>query len=96
MIAWPLAPLLFLVPQALGAQSSAVPRTIQLKPATVRLAEEFTSIDQIRELADGRVLIVDGHENRLVVADLARGTVLPLSHLGSGPGEYRSLDACSR
>lgn len=46
----------------------------------------------VRELADGRVIVVDGAQGgRLLVADFARGRVAPLANRGEGPGEYRAL-----
>jgi hypothetical protein len=67
-------------------------RTIHLKAADARLPEEFTTIEYVRELADGRVLVADGHDNRLVVADFSKGTVQAVSRNGAGPGEFRSVD----
>ena len=68
----------------------AGPRDIVLHPTDASLAEPFTRIYSIRELADGRVLISDNSsETRLVVADLRRNVVRTLGQQGSGPGEYR-------
>jgi hypothetical protein len=64
--------------------------SIKLKPATAKLDEEFTSIVSVRELSDGRVLISDGRENRIVVADFTTGAVAQIGRTGSGPGEYQS------
>jgi hypothetical protein len=69
-----------------GAQ--AVPK-LTLKPADARLDAEFTNVTGLRELRDGRVLLTDQRENRLVVADLKAGTVEPVGRTGAGPGEYR-------
>ena len=62
-----------------------------LKQAEVKLEAEFTAIGSARELKDGRVLIADPNENRLVVADLRAGTVAAVGRVGSGPEEYRRL-----
>jgi len=66
------------------------PRAIALRPPNATLAEPFTGIYSIRELADGRVLLSDnGDETRLVIANLRTGAVRTLGHQGSGPSEYR-------
>ena len=64
------------------------PRQIRLKPATAELNEEFTAIGSVRELPDGRVLINDPRETRVVVADLKAGTVQQIGRKGQGPNEY--------
>lgn len=56
--------------------------------AQALLAEEFTAITSVRELADGRVLISDPRERRIVSADLRTGTVQQIGRTGRGPGEY--------
>ena len=82
-------PLAFLLVPALVAAQRAP--AIPLKPANATLAEEFSRIRSVRELADGRVLIGDERERRLVVADLRSGKVDAIARIGSGPGEYRSV-----
>ena len=72
------------------AMAQKVP-VVRLKPADARLDEEFTSLSSVRELSDGRVLIADWQENRLVVANLRDGTVKAVGRTGSGPGEFRGL-----
>lgn len=72
----------------LFAQST---RLIALKTANATLPAEFSRIVSVRELADGRVLIVDGKDARLVFADFGARTVQVVSRTGSGPGEYRQL-----
>ena len=64
----------------------------QLAPATALSDEEFTRILSVRELADGRVLVSDDRENRLVVVDLRSGAVRTLGRLGRGPGEFEQPD----
>lgn len=53
-----------------------------------KLAEPFSDIAAIRELRDGRVIVLDGKEQRIVVADLASGSVTPIGAKGRGPGEF--------
>jgi hypothetical protein len=62
---------------------------LSLPAATGRLSEEFTSIVGVRELADGRVLISDDRETRVVVADFAANRATVLGRTGSGPAEYK-------
>lgn len=61
---------------------------VHLPASTATLEETFTRIKSIRELPDGRVLIIDDRENRVVVADLRTQDVRPVSRTGDGPGEY--------
>jgi hypothetical protein len=68
-----------IAPGALGAQ---------LAPPNATLAEEFTRIASVRELSDGRVLIADQAEKRIVVADLRSGAVRAVGRVGRGPGEF--------
>lgn len=63
-------------------------RRLSLGAATGTLPEEFTAITSVRELRDGRVLITDGREQRLVVADFRTGRVEQVGRKGGGPGEY--------
>ena len=64
------------------------PRQIRLRPATAELKEEFTVIGSVRELPDGRVLINDPREGRVVLADLKTGIVEQVGRKGQGPNEY--------
>jgi hypothetical protein len=60
----------------------------QLAPPSATLDEEFTRIRSVRELRDGRVLVSDDQEKRVVIADLASGAVRLVGRTGRGPGEY--------
>lgn len=79
---------LILPPVAAHAQ---IPEPVRLRPASALLAEEFSGIIAVRELADGRVLVADRIEVRLVVADFTSGTVRQIGRRGRGPGEYPGL-----
>ncbi len=72
----------------LGIWTQAVP-VLKLKPAAARLPDDFSAIISVRELTDGRVLIADAIENKVVVADFATGTAAQVGHNGAGPGEYQ-------
>lgn len=61
-----------------------------LLPPDAWLAHQFSFVSSIRELADGRVLVTDGRESRVVVADLVRDAVRDVGRRGAGPREYSS------
>lgn len=75
---------LVMAPLSLFAQAPQ----IKLKPADAILGEEFTAIGSVRELSDGRVLLNDSRDKRVVVADFKAGTVTQVGRVGSGPNEY--------
>jgi len=53
------------------------------------LPHEFTQVRGFRELPDGRVLLSDRLDERVVVADFTAGTVVTVGRTGAGPAEYR-------
>jgi hypothetical protein len=61
---------------------------LKLEAPTGQLAAEFSQVTSIRELADGRILITDGREGRVMLGDFATGAVTPVGRTGSGPEEY--------
>jgi hypothetical protein len=63
----------------------AAPIAAQTFPA------EFSSIGAVRELSDGRTLVTDWREKRLVVLDWGAGSTRDIGRVGDGPGEYQSL-----
>ena len=65
--------------------------TLRLKPPSAQLADGFTFITSVRELADGRVLVTDEKENRLAVVDFSRQKVDGIGRIGGGPAEYRQV-----
>jgi hypothetical protein len=50
--------------------------------------QSFTEITGVRELRDGRILMVDRLERSVQILDLRTGTSEPLGRMGKGPGEY--------
>lgn len=50
--------------------------------------EPFSSVRSLREEPDGRVLVLDDIENRIVRVDLRAGTATVIGRQGNGPGEY--------
>jgi hypothetical protein len=71
---------------ALNAQQ--VP-TLPLGAPTARIEEPYTSVAAVRELPDGRVLVVDSREKLLQLVDFRSGRAVRIGREGSGPGEYR-------
>ena len=60
-----------------------------LSGAPDTLPESFSRIVAVRELSDGRVLVLDAGEHRLIFGDLQQHRVAPVGRAGSGPSEYR-------
>ncbi len=58
-----------------------------LKPPNASIDVELTRVHALRELPDGRVLVTDRGENKLLVIDLATGTARSIGRVGRGPGE---------
>ena len=72
-----------------SAQSARVVPAPLGSPTTTHLAE-FTSITAVRELANGRVLVVDGGDQGIMLVDWSPGRAVPVGREGSGAGEYRA------
>jgi hypothetical protein len=77
---------LCLAARSLPAQE---PRLIATDRPTVELTYEFTSITQVFELRDGRVVVLDRLEANVRLANLQAGTTHLIGAIGDGPGEYR-------
>jgi hypothetical protein len=87
----------FLLPSAivmlaLPAQAQQVAER-RLTSADARFPHEFSSIRGVRELPDGRVMVADGIDEVVMIADLKTGKGDTLGRVGQGPGEYKSPDA---
>jgi hypothetical protein len=74
------------VPCAAWAQTSLA------RPEAV-FPEDFGSIQTVRELRDGRVLVADPLGKALYVLDMAQGRRRQVGSEGQGPQEYRQPDA---
>jgi hypothetical protein len=79
--------LLVIAPRIGVAQSQASPVSLLPAPTAV-LRAEFTAVSAVRELSDGRVLVVDERDRRLVVVDWRAGTTRTVGREGRGAGEY--------
>ncbi len=53
------------------------------------LGPEFKSVAAVRELADGRTLVIDSDERALFVVDWSTLQRRPVGRTGNGPGEYQ-------
>jgi hypothetical protein len=69
-----------------GAAAQA-PR--KLGVPTAKLDQEFTGIDDIRELKDGRVIVLDAREFAVHIIDLKSGAGKKIGRRGEGPGEFQ-------
>ena len=70
---------------AAGAQDVPV---VTLSRPVAEFAEPFSEIRSIRELSNGRVIVVDGRELTVQMIDFRDGTAQPVGRKGPGPGEY--------
>jgi hypothetical protein len=61
----------------------------QLGAATAEFGEPFSSIDGVRELRDGRVIVLDSRDRSILLVDLRANTRVQIGREGSGPNEYR-------
>ena len=72
---------------------SAQPAVRSLPAANARLEAEFSDLTAVRELRDGRLLLFDRKEERLVVADLTTGAIRDVARKGQGPREFEFVAA---
>jgi hypothetical protein len=82
-----LTSVLALVAVTIPAFAQTVPTRILSKP-DAEYSEPFSYLSMIRELKDGRVIVIDPRDKALMVVDMARGTATSLGREGAGPGEY--------
>ncbi len=81
-----LAAVVFLLgPSASFAQT--VP-TRTLSQPEAKLDHEWTRVTGIRELSDGRLIVLDSHENVILLVDARLSSTTPIGREGQGPGEY--------
>jgi hypothetical protein len=72
---------------SLGTAAEA--QVVRLTTPNATLAEDFAAIRGVRELADGRLLVSDYIDQRVVLVDLGRGSVVVRVSKGGGPQEAR-------
>jgi hypothetical protein len=61
---------------------------IRLAPAEAVHSQEFTSITSVRELRDGRALVGDFMEDRILLLDFSSGATREIGRIGRGPREF--------
>src|SRR5690348_2745970 len=71
----------------LSAQQVA---TMALGSPTARFADPFTNVGGVREVAPGKVIVVDPRDKVAELIDLTSGSTTKIGHEGSGPGEFIS------
>ena len=76
-----------LVASATPALAQNVPTRTLSKP-DAEYSEPFTQIAGVRELKDGRLIVIDPRDKTVQVVDLARAGATKLGREGAGPGEY--------
>ena len=76
--------------------AAQVPAARGLATAPMEFAEPFSSVSQMVELRDGRVLLYDTREKRFGVADFGDGSFREVARQGKGPLEYSSVTALLR
>lgn len=59
-----------------------------LPKADAEIKEPFTSVSGVRELSDGRVVVIDSRDKLIEMVDFKNGSATKISREGSGPGEY--------
>ena len=67
------------------AASSQAPVTRTLGKPQAEFAEPFTEIGSIRELREGRLIVVDARELTVKLVDLRAGTASTIRHRWSRP-----------
>lgn len=81
----------WLVAFALPLPVSAQVPLVQLPPATAEASVQFTHVRAVRELSDGRLILDDMTERRLLVLDWTSTEPTPIGRIGDGPKEWRGL-----
>lgn len=79
---------LAITPQILLGQDAA--GVVALDSPADEFPVGFTQIRAIRELADGRILVIDASERIVVALNFEDGRYTQVGRHGSGPGEYLS------
>lgn len=69
------------------ALAQNIPTRTLAKP-DAEFSESFTQIGGVRELKDGRLIVIDPRDKVVQVVDLNAGTGTKLGREGSGPAEY--------
>jgi hypothetical protein len=71
-----------------GTASAQDVRTVSIDSPEVTFDQGFTHVVGVRQLADGRVIVLDSHERTIVVFGNDGRVIRTLGRSGSGPGEF--------
>ena len=66
----------------------AAPRLTPLAAPNATLTHEFMNVGSVRELADGRTLIGDDMDKKLLVGDWSKDNTTEIGRIGRGPREF--------
>lgn len=77
----------------LGASAHSLAAQVRIGAPTATLPDDFGSIQTVRELSDGRLLVADPLGKALYLVDFDAGTRAVVGSEGQGPQEYRQPDA---
>ena len=88
----PTSALLVIACSAQYAHAQLPERRLPVKPEAVA-EEPFSDLRSIRELADGRLLVLDMRDQTIQLIDLAKGSAEAVARRGKGPGEYARATA---
>ena len=69
----------------LAAQAQAAR---QLTKPDAEFPEPFTQVTGLRELKDGRLVVIDSRDKIVELVDFKAGNATKVGREGSGPGEY--------
>lgn len=71
----------------LTAPAQSLPIT-RLERPDAEFPDPFTVVSGVRELSDGRVIVSDGQERKLLLVDFSARSARPVAREGAGPGEF--------
>lgn len=80
--------MLVVVAPYVAAQNAPNVQTVRLDRPEAEFPEPFSTVSGLRALSDGRVLVSDGRERRVVLLDFASKAARAVGRDGAGPGEY--------
>src|SRR5512147_1919751 len=83
----PFVPLLIVAAVAV-AEAAPCQRVRVLSKPEVELTDPFTNVGGLRELSDGRVIVVDRGDRAVYLVDFKSGTSTQIGRPGAGPKEY--------
>lgn len=80
--------------QGLAGATAIVPAVLAQTPRVlakpqVELSDPFTNVSNVRELSDGRLIVVDNGDQAVYLVDFTAGTSSQVGRPGGGPSEYR-------